>query len=32
MPFDRETGKTTVNFGDGEDYLSLTSDLLLDKM
>lgn len=32
MPFDRETGKTTVNFGDGEDYLSLTSDLLLDKI
>ena len=30
MPFVRETGKTTVNFGDGEDYLSLTSDLLLD--
>lgn len=32
MPFDEETGKTTVDFGDGEDYATLTADYLLEKM
>jgi 1-deoxy-D-xylulose-5-phosphate synthase len=32
MPFDIETGKTTVDFGDGEDYATLTADFLLEKM
>lgn len=32
MPFDVETGKTTVDFGDGEDYATLTADFLLEKM
>lgn len=32
VPFDKETGKATINFGDGEDYASLTADLLLKKM
>lgn len=31
VPFDRETGKPTVTFG-GEDYSSLTGDLILSKM
>lgn len=29
MPFDRETGKTTVDMGDGEDYTSLTADYIM---
>lgn len=32
MPFDEETGKTTVNFGNVEDYATLTADYLLEKM
>lgn len=32
MPFDEETGKTTVDFGGGEDYATLTADYLLEKM
>ncbi len=32
MPFDEKTGKTTVDFGDGEDYATLTADYLLEKM
>lgn len=32
MPFDEETGKTTVDFGDVEDYATLTADYLLEKM
>lgn len=32
MPFDEETGKTTVDFGDAEDYATLTADYLLEKM
>ena len=32
MPFDEETGKTTVDSGDGEDYATLTADYLLEKM
>lgn len=32
MPFDEETGKTTIDFGDGEDYATLTADYLLEKM
>jgi len=32
MPFDEETGKTTAQFGDGEDYATLTADYLLEKM
>lgn len=32
MPFDEETGKTTVNFEDYDDYDTLTADYLLDKM
>lgn len=31
MPFDRETGKPTVSWGEGESYEQLTSDLLLKK-
>lgn len=31
MPFDKETGKSTVSF-DGEDYGQLTCDYLMDKM
>ncbi|MCI8272942.1 MAG: 1-deoxy-D-xylulose-5-phosphate synthase [Clostridia bacterium] len=32
MPFDEKTGKSTINFGDEEDYATLTADLLLEKM
>ena len=32
MPFNRNTGKTTIDFGDEEDYASLTADFLLEKM
>lgn len=32
MPFDEETGKTTAQFGDVEDYATLTADYLLEKM
>lgn len=32
MPFDEETGKTTVDFGNVEDYATLTADYLLEKM
>ena len=32
MPFDKETGKTTIDFGDEEDYATLTAKLLLEKM
>lgn len=32
MPFDEETGKTTIDFGNGEDYATLTASLLLEKM
>ena len=32
MPFDKETWMTTVSFWDGEDYLTITSDFLLDKI
>ncbi len=32
VPFDEKTAKTTINFGDGEDYATLTADFLLDKM
>lgn len=32
MPFDIETGKTTVNFPDEEDYSSITTDYLRNKM
>lgn len=32
MPFDEETGKTTVNFEDYDDYDTLTADYLLEKM
>lgn len=32
MPFDEETGKVTINFGDEEDYATLTADYLLEKM
>lgn len=32
MPFDEETGKTTIDLGDGEDYATLTADYLLEKM
>ena len=31
MPFDRETGKSKFNF-DGEDYTTLTADLILNKI
>lgn len=31
-PFNEETGKTTIEFGDGEDYATLTADYLLEKM
>lgn len=30
-PFDRETGKTTVDFGDGEDYTSMTAQYIMQK-
>ena len=32
MPFNRNTGESIINFEITEDYLSLTADLLLDKM
>ncbi len=32
MPFDEETGKTTIDFGNREDYATLTADYLLEKM
>ena len=32
MPFDKDTGKPTINFGNGEDYATLTADYLLEKM
>ncbi|MBO4866513.1 MAG: 1-deoxy-D-xylulose-5-phosphate synthase [Ruminococcus sp.] len=32
MPFDPETGKSTVNWGNGENYGSLTADYLTKKM
>ena len=31
MPFDRETGLLTVDFGDGEDYTSMTAKYIMDK-
>ena len=31
VPFDRETGLPTVNFGDGEDYTSITADYIMQK-
>lgn len=31
-PFDRETGKPTISFGDGETYEEITSNFLLEKM
>ena len=31
MPFNRETGLPTVNFGDGEDYTSITADYIVKK-
>ena len=32
LPFDIETGNTTIDFGDAEDYGDLTAKFLLDKM
>ena len=32
LPFNKDTGITSIDFGNGENYLSLTSDLLLEKM
>lgn len=32
MPFDVETGKSIIDFEDGEDYATLTADFLLEKM
>ncbi len=32
MPFDKDTGKTTIDFGTQEDYGTLTADFLLKKM
>lgn len=32
MPFDEETGKVIANFGNEEDYETLTADYLLEKM
>ncbi len=31
MPFDRETGKPTISFGEGEDYTSITAAYIMDK-
>ena len=31
MPFDRETGLPTIDFGDGEDYTSMTAKYIMDK-
>ena len=31
MPFDRKTGLPTVDFGDGEDYTSMTAKYIMDK-
>ncbi len=31
MPFDRETGAPTVSFGDGENYLGMTIDYIMEK-
>lgn len=31
MPFDRETGLPTVDFGDGEDYTLMTAKYIMDK-
>ena len=32
LPFNKDTGIPSMDFGNGENYLSLTSDLLLEKM
>ena len=32
LPFNKDTGIPSIDFGNGENYLSLTSDLLLEKM
>ena len=31
IPFDRETGKPTISFGDGEDYTSITAEYIMQK-
>ena len=31
MPFDRETGLPTIDFGDGEDYTSMTAKYIMNK-
>ena len=31
MPFDKETGKSTVSFGDGENYTALTAAYIMEK-
>ena len=31
LPFDRETGKPTVNFGSGENYYALTRELIMNR-
>ena len=32
MPFNRETGLSTIDFGDGEDYTSITADYIVKKV
>lgn len=32
IPFDKETGKSTISFGNGETYEEITSNFLLEKM
>lgn len=32
MPFNRETGLSTIDFGDGEDYTSITADYIVEKV
>ena len=32
MPFNRETGLSTIDFGDGEDYTSITADYIMKKV
>lgn len=32
MPFNRETGLATIDFGDGEDYTSITADYIVKKV
>ena len=32
MPFNRETGLSTIDYGNGEDYTSITADYIVKKV